>query len=138
LVDRGRPADAVRTSCHSPWEITLVPPHQSTPTRERDGSISRSTSRRFWLSSGESSVSPVTLPPGRARLLISPCLTASPLDAITMGIVFVLFLTASEALPLWATMTSGLSFTSSAASSPSFWSAPPAYRTSRTTLRPST
>jgi len=36
-------------------------------------------------------VSPVTFPPGRARLTASPVPITSPTDAITMGIVLVAF-----------------------------------------------
>jgi hypothetical protein len=49
---------------------------------------------------------PVTFPPGRARLATSPCLTASPLPIITMGIVCVAFLTAMAVVSVVVTMRS--------------------------------
>jgi hypothetical protein len=54
------------------------------------------------------------LPPGRAMLVTSPVATASPLIAMTMGIVRVAFCAALAAGVLCVTMTSTLRRTSSA------------------------
>src|SRR5207245_7964121 len=51
------------------------------------GQASLSTSSRFALSSGRKNVEPVTLAPGLARLDTRPVATASPLMAITIGMV---------------------------------------------------
>jgi hypothetical protein len=59
---------------------------------------------------------PVTLPPGRAWLATRPKPTGSINDAATTGMVIDAFLTTSATLIEPATTTSGLSWTSSAAS----------------------
>lgn len=58
------------------------------------GTASRSTSSCLPLSSWPSVVTPVTFPPGRARLLTSPWATGSPAVTMTMGIVAVAALAA--------------------------------------------
>jgi len=58
------------------------------------GHASLSTSSRFALSSGRKNVEPVTLASGLARLDTRPVATASPLMAITMGMVEVACLAA--------------------------------------------
>jgi hypothetical protein len=59
-------------------------------TRESDGTRSRSSSSCFAPSS-RGTVSPVTFPPGRARLAIRPASTAPTLPTMTIGIVVVAF-----------------------------------------------
>ena len=51
-------------------------------------------SNRFPVKSGETELSPVMFPPGRARLATSPLATGSLLLVMTMGIVVVARLTA--------------------------------------------
>ena len=58
------------------------------------GNTSLSSSSRFALSSGLKNDNPVTFPPGRARLATRPAATASPTDAMTIGIVVVACLAA--------------------------------------------
>jgi hypothetical protein len=53
----------------------------------RPGEISLISSIRFVLCSVAIRVRPVILPPGRAKLGTMPMPTASPMDAMTMGIV---------------------------------------------------
>src|SRR5262249_60003836 len=65
----------------------------STATRVSAGTISLRISRRFPARSGANCEMPVTLPPGRAKLLASPLPTGSPADATTIGIVVVRRLT---------------------------------------------
>jgi len=60
---------------------------------------------------------PVTFPPGRARLAMSPSPSGSPTTAMAMGIVAVAFFAAAAAGVGPATMMSTLSRTNSAASS---------------------
>jgi hypothetical protein len=60
---------------------------------------------------------PVTLPPGRAKLLTKPLPTGSPTTANTTGMVDVACLAASAAGVATVTMTSTLSRTNSAAMS---------------------
>ncbi len=50
---------------------------QSTAMRERVGTASLSNSNRFPLKSVAISLTPVRLPPGRARLVTSPVPTGS-------------------------------------------------------------
>ena len=79
-------------------------------------------------------LSPVTLPPGRARLLTSPVPSGSPADVMTMGIVAVACLAARGASVPAATITSTLRLTSSAANSGRRSSQFAAYRYSMTTV----
>ena len=58
-----------------------------TAIRERPGTMALSNSTRLPARSGETLVSPVMLPPGRARLATSPLPTGSPTDVNTIGIV---------------------------------------------------
>src|ERR1700687_1505596 len=57
------------------------------PTRLTGGAMSFRISNRFAASSGEIELMPVTLPPGRERLLTSPAATGSPGSIMTIGIV---------------------------------------------------
>jgi hypothetical protein len=59
---------------------------------------------------------PMTFPPGRAKLATSPTPTGSATFTNTMGIVGVACLAARAAGAEWATMTSTLSWTNSATS----------------------
>ena len=61
-------------------------------------------------------LNPVTFPPGRAKLSIVPDPIGSAAAAITMGIVFVVFLTACTTGADAVTITSTLRFTNSVAS----------------------
>ena len=65
-----------------------------TPTFARPGTLSLSSSSRLTASSGVKNVNPVTFPAGLAMLETRPEATASPLTAITMGIVAVACLAA--------------------------------------------
>ena len=60
------------------------------------GNASLSSSSRFALTSWENHVSPVTFPPGRARLATNPVATGSATDGMTMGIVAVACLAATS------------------------------------------
>ena len=71
---------------------------------------------------------PVTFPPGRARLAMSPVPTGSRTAIMTMGIVSVAFLAAVTPCVPNDTMRSTLSRTSSAARSGSRSTRPSAYR----------
>src|SRR5262245_63709485 len=64
-----------------------------TATRETRGTTSLSSSSRFPANSDVKLASPVTLPPGRAKLATNPSPTGSPLT-LTMGIVVVACLAA--------------------------------------------
>ncbi len=107
------------------------------PRRERFGSISFSNSNRLpKISLPVSAASPVTLPPGRARLATSPVLTGSTL-VMTIGMVVVAFMAATvDGLVPVATMMSTPSRTRSAAraGNRSIW--PSAKRYSMATLSP--
>src|SRR5262247_921738 len=59
------------------------------PTRASLGTASLSTSSLFVFSSGAKLDSPLTLPPGRARLATKPAPTGSGKLVITMGMVLV-------------------------------------------------
>src|SRR5215471_5554037 len=87
-----------------------------TATREALGTASLSSSRYFPTISGPApNATPVTLPPGRARLATIPTPTGSKTYTITMGIVLVACLAAWAATGLPATMRSTLRLTSSVA-----------------------
>src|SRR5216683_2432137 len=77
-------------SVRSPWP----PGCQRTATRLTPGTACLSRSRPLPTSSGPRPVNPVTLPPGRARLVTSPLVTGSPAAAKTMGTVLVACLAA--------------------------------------------
>jgi len=84
-------------------------------TREAFGATSLRSSSSFPTRSGDTIVSPVTFPPGRARAATSPLPTGSLTRDMTIGIVLVACWTAWVAAPLTATMTSTLERTRSAA-----------------------
>src|SRR5579863_177065 len=106
-------------------------------TRAISGTIFSINSSRFPLRSGDMRLSPVTLPPGRARLLTSPVPSGSPADVMTMGIVAVACLAASGASVPAATITSTLRRTNSAANSVRRSLRFSAYRYSMTMVLPS-
>ena len=103
------------------------------------GTASFSSCIRLALSCTDSSVSPVTLPPGRARLAINSVATASPAaGAMTIGMLEVACFTASVAGPPCVTITSTLSWTISVASPGVRSITPSAKRASYAMFRPST
>jgi hypothetical protein len=68
----------------------------SSPTRVAAGRSSLRSSKRFAASSGATVELPVIFPPGRDMLATRPIRSGSPV-IITMGMVVVAFLAASEA-----------------------------------------
>src|SRR5262245_19398115 len=62
---------------------------QRTPTREMAGAVSFRNCSRLAARSDETSVTPVMLPPGRARPPTSPACTGSRLTVTTTGMVVV-------------------------------------------------
>src|SRR5438445_683140 len=92
-----------------------APGCQRTATRLTPGTACLSCSRHLPTKSGPRVDDPVTLPPGRARLVTSPLVTGSPTAMKTMGRVLVACLAARAAGVPGATRTSTLSATSSAA-----------------------
>ena len=93
------------------------PANRRSPTRASLGTASLSISSLLVFSSGAKLESPVTLPPGRARLATRPAPTGSPAFAITMGMVVVALLAANAAAVPATTIRSTLRRTRSAASS---------------------
>ena len=71
------------------------PDGRRSPTRASLGTASLSISSLLVFSSALNSTSPVTLPPGRARLATKPAPTGSPAFVITMGMVVVAFFAAN-------------------------------------------
>src|SRR5260370_1119277 len=111
---------------------------QSTATRLSFGTASWRSWTRLALSSAKLTPSPVTFPPGRARLATSPVATGSAAWSSTMGIVPVAALAVSVDCVAVVTITSTFSATSSAASSGRRSGRPPAPRNSIRTARPTT
>ncbi len=68
-----------------------------TATRANPGMASRKTSRRLPPSSASMLDSPVTFPPGRARLSTSPSSSGAPAGAISLGSLLVAILPALTA-----------------------------------------
>ena len=95
----------------------LPPGGRRSPTRASLGTASLSISSLLVFSSVAKLESPVTLPPGRARLATRPAPTGSPALAITMGMVVVAFLAANAGGVPVTTIRSTLRRTKSAASS---------------------
>src|SRR5437867_4198281 len=58
------------------------------------GTASLRSARRFWVRSLAILLTPVTLPPGRARFVTNPVATGSPTSTMTLGTVFVAEMTA--------------------------------------------
>ena len=103
------------------------------------GTTCLSSSSSLPTSSGPTRENPVTLLPGRAKLVTSLSATGSPTPMKTIGRVLVACLAArAPAVPPPATMTSTLSAASSAESAGSRSTFPSASRYSITRLRPST
>ena len=73
----------------------LPPGGRRSPTRASLGTASLSISSLLVFSSGAKLESPVTLPPGRARLATKPAPTGSAAFVITMGMVVVAFFAAN-------------------------------------------
>jgi hypothetical protein len=90
---------------------------QSTATRDRCGIASLRSCSRLATKSGDWVVSPVILPPGRARLETTPPPTGSIAVGKTIGMVFVALFTARAAGVVITMMMSTLSRTSSTANS---------------------
>ncbi len=86
---------------------------QRTPSWVLFGTSSRRSSKRLPASSEVSDDTPVTLLPGRARLLTSPMLTWSVPLAMMIGIVLVACCAALAAATLEVTIAATLSCTSS-------------------------
>ena len=95
----------------------LAPGGRRSPTRASLGTASLSISSLLVFSSGDKLESPVTLPPGRARLATKPAPTGSAALVITMGMVVVALFAANAAVPPVTTIRSTLRRTKSAASS---------------------
>ena len=77
-----------------------APGGRRSPTRASLGTASLSISSLLVFSSGDKLESPVTLPPGRARLATKPAPTGSAAVVITMGMVVVaLFAANAGAVP---------------------------------------
>jgi hypothetical protein len=111
---------------------------KTTATREVLGAASLSISRRLAARSGAMELTPVTLPPGRARLVTSPVATGSPGSSMTMGIEVVALLAAWAGGVDAVTMMSTLRRASSVARAERRPYCPSAYRRSKTTFCPST
>src|SRR5262249_39923376 len=79
----------------------------STATRRIPAAASLRISIRLWASSVPYIVTPVTLPPGRARLLARPSAIGSAIGARTMGMVVVCRFSASAAGVPVSTMAAG-------------------------------
>ena len=94
-----------------------APGDRRSPTRASLGTASLSISSLLVFSSGAKPASPVTLPPGRARLATKPAPTGSPAFAITMGMVVVALFAANAVGAPETTIRSTLRRTNSAASS---------------------
>ena len=94
-----------------------VPGGRRSPTRASLGTASLSISSLLVFSSTAKLESPVTLPPGRARLATKPAPTGSAPLAITMGIVGVAFFAANAGGVPETTIRSTFRRTRSAASS---------------------
>ena len=107
-------------------------------TRDARGSNCLRSSSRFPASSLCIDVTPVTFPPGRARLATSPNSTGSEPDAVTIGIELVSCLAASVASLLAVTMISTLASISSAARLGRRPTCPFPHRGSKMTFCPST
>ena len=111
---------------------------QTTPIRVSPGRISRSNSTRLEISSGATGDTPVTFPPGRARLATNPDPTGSPeWTPITMGIVRVACM-AARIRCAQATMRSTSRATSSCAASCRRSARPPPLRYCSVTFWPTT
>ena len=110
----------------------------STDTRVAEGAASWSSCTYLPPTPEALKVSPVMLPPGRARLVTSPAATRSGATMVTMGIVVVARRAAAISRVPVTTMTFTCRSTSSAANSVTRGSFPAAKRRSITMFWPST
>src|SRR5262249_10900565 len=122
-------------ACGVPGRVTSPP---MTATRESLGTISFRSSSCFPLISGERVLSPVMFPPGLERLATNPEPTGSWACPERMGIVAVACLAGRVAGGPTVTITSTLTYTSSAASAGRRSAFPSADRHSMTMFFPST
>src|SRR5215204_2687853 len=111
-----------------------LPKLAKTATRFTAGKLSLRASNRFSLRIQLSRLSPVRLPPGRARLATMPVATASPLGANTMGIAPAARRAARVAAFPTVTIKSGFCATRAAAASSSRAGSPSADLASITIL----
>src|SRR4029453_13021555 len=118
---------------HQPQDRQGPRPHD--PAVAADTCPRAPARRREFVDAGGLKASPVTLPPGRARLVTRPL--PAGIATETMGRVLVVCLAASAATVLGAKMTSPLSATSSAARAGSRSIFPSADRYSITRFWPS-
>ena len=104
-------------ACTSPISSTVagLPTLAMIASRRRPGTTSRKSSSRLPARSVDWSDSPVTLPPGRARLATKPVPTGSAAAAKTIGMIDVACFAARTTGVPEVTMTSTLSRTNSAA-----------------------
>jgi hypothetical protein len=121
LVSSGSPAGSQRTAIRSARDTICV-----------------SSSKYLPIKSAVLSVTPVMLPPGRARLVTIPLPTGSATNVTTMGMVVVACFAARAAGVDAVTMTSTLSLTRSAAKADSRSWRPDAQRYSTAIFLPST
>ena len=127
---------AACVSCHAD-ALAGFAAFQKTTTRESPGTTSLRSSKRLPTRSGCIEVSPVTFPPGRARLATNPAPTGSMAVGMTIGIVWVACLAAIAAGVVITRMRSTLSRTISAANSGKRSAWPSENRRSKTRFRPS-
>ncbi len=118
--------------------LTGLSGFESAAGREMRGHASLSSSSRFALSCGRKKVDPVRLPSGLARLETRPVAMASPLIAITIGIVVVACLAARVPGVPWVMRRSTFVAISSATRRGSRSYLPSAQRNSVTMFVPST
>src|SRR6202048_2387947 len=136
-TSRERPnAAAPRRACSTAITQYGFVELDSTATRERFGRNSLSSSSRFSSPPAVCEESPVTFPPGRARLATIPAPTGSPAD-MTIGMELVALRAASVAGVPQATMTSTGKRTNSTANSGNRSAAPSAKRYSISKSAPS-
>src|SRR5262249_8506110 len=127
LMPNPRAASWTAFNCNEP-----VVGSQRTPTSESVGTDSISSCRHFALKSGKSRNTPVTLPPGRARLLTKPLATGSLSRSIAItGMLVVAPDAAWTAGGPAATMTPTRLLTKSVASAGKRETSPSAIRTIR-------
>jgi hypothetical protein len=111
---------------------------QRNPTRTGRGENSLTSSNPFAATSCVISVTPVTRPPGRARLETRPYRRASPTPAMTIGVSLVALRAARAAGCEAATITSTFRRASSMARSSNRSTRPCAYLRSKAMFWPST
>ncbi len=135
-VCRSRPRAVATSAIACACAGALVSGTLNRAKRRPEGTISFRISSRFASSSATSMLTPVVLPPGLAKLAISPLARSS--EFATIGIVLVACCAARIAGMPKARMTLAFARTSDWASSGNRSTSPSAYRTSRRMLRPTT